>query len=221
MQKNNWVPASILAVALLAGGGVIFSRAEGGKEARVGMDAVASVDMEKIFAASDAPVTLANASQTYERQATEQIRAIASVPYLSPEEVTEFAGIIAVVAQTEAQKTRAKELKALSDSRYKQVQVLSAKKGLMPDEQKFLTDMAQRERGLQQALPRIQQDLQGSEAQILQNMRRQQMEKLGEMVKKIATDKGFTHVFDSSSLVYSVNDVTAAVLQKMPKPGKN
>jgi Skp family chaperone for outer membrane proteins len=218
MQRNNWVPASILAVALLVGGGVVFSRAEGGKEARAGMDAVASVDMEKIFAASDAPKTLAEASLNFERQATEQIRAIASVPYLSPAELTEFAGIVAVAMQTEAQKARAKELKELSDSRHKRRQELSTKKPLLPEEEKFLNEMAQRERGLQQALPRIQQDMQGNEAQLLQNLRREQMAKLGDMVEKIAKDKGFTHVFDSSSLVYSVNDVTAAVIQKMPKP---
>ena len=221
MQKSNWVPVGILAVALLIGGGVMFSRAEGGKEARAGMDAVAAVDMEKVFAASDAPSVLANASITYERQATDQMRAIASVPYLSVEELTEFAGIVAQTTQTDVQKARAKELKELSASRYKRIQELSAKKvGLIPEEQKFLTDMAQRERSLQQSLPRIQQDLQGNEAQMLQNIRREQMAKLGEMVKKIAIDKGFTHVFDANSLVYSVNDVTAAVLQKMPKPNK-
>lgn len=222
MQKNNWVSAGILGVALLVGGGVMFSRAEGGKEAHVGMDAVAAVDMEKIFAASDAPSVLANASLAYERQAIDQIRAISGVPYLSVEELTEFAGIVAQTTQTEVQKARAKELNDLSVSRFKRIQELSAKKmGLLPEEQKFLTDMAQRERSLQQSMPRVQQDLHGNEAQMLQNMRRDQMAKLGEMVKKIAVDKGFTHVFDASSLVYSVNDVTAAVLQKMPKPNKN
>ncbi len=221
MQKINWVPAGILTAALLLGGGMFAVQAKQNKEPAVGLDAVACVDIEKVFAASDAPNVLSAASLAFERKAIEQIRAISSVPYLDVAELTEFVENISKSMPTEAQKARAKELHDLSDTRRKQVQDLSAQKNLMPDEQKFLNEMAERARNLQQAMPRIQTDLQGNEARILEGVRREQMSKLREIVGKTAKEKGFTHVYDTSSLVYATTDLTAAVLQKLPKAGKN
>ena len=217
MQKINWVPAGILAVALLAGGGLFAVQAKQNKEPAVGMDSVACVDIEKVFASSDAPNVLANASVTLEKQALEQLREFSTVPYLDAVELREFADLVATKTQTDAQKARTKELHDLSDTRRKRVQELSTQKNLMPDEQKFLTEMAQRERGLQQTLPRIQNDMQGSEARILESMRHDQMSKLRDLVGKVAKDKGFTHVYDTSSLVYATTDLTSAVVQKLPK----
>lgn len=216
MHKQNWVPVGILAAALLLGGGMSLLRADQGKEKGC-LDGMASVDMEKVYNASNAPEVMAAAAMKFEKQAVDQLREIAAVPYLSVAELQEYAPLVAKTMLTEPETARKKELRGLSDDRRKRVNELSVKQNLMPDEQKFLNEMAQRERNLQQSLPRIQADMQGSEAQQLQVMRREQMAKLHDMVEKVAKDKGFSHVFDSDSLIYSSNDLTAAVLQKLPK----
>jgi Skp family chaperone for outer membrane proteins len=218
MQKQNWVSAGILGAALLIGGGMSLLRADQGKETTA-MAGVASVDMEKVFASSNAPNVLTEASMKFEKQAMEHLREIASVPYLSGMELAEYAPLVAKTMLTDAEKARKKELKELSDERFKRKNELTVKKegDITAEDRKFLNEMVQRERNLQQALPRIQADMQGSEARTLEEVRRDQMAKLRDLVGKVAKEKGFDHVFDADSLVYSSTDLTSAVLQKLPK----
>ena len=70
-----------------------------------------------------------------------------------------------------------------------------------------------------QLLPNIRASLQQSASAQMEVFRAEQMDKIRVIVGQVAKQKGFTHVFDVTVLVYCENDLTVTVLQRLNKRG--
>ena len=70
---------------------------------------------------------------------------------------------------------------------------------------------------MDQTLPDIERAMDGTQRSRVASFRQQQSAELRKVVATVAKAKGFKHVFDADAMAYSVNDLTTAVIQKLPK----
>jgi hypothetical protein len=65
--------------------------------------------------------------------------------------------------------------------------------------------------------PGLVTDFRAQHEAVMSDFRHRQIVQLRQDVAKVAKEKGIAHVFDSGTLIYSVNDLTPLVLQQLSK----
>ena len=221
--NNNYrqfVHIGVLGLALLIGVGAFVSRAQTNKEKEnpVSLSNVAMVDMQRVYNSSSAPQELDIKTQQFEQEALDKLKSIATAPYLDQAELTVYSDLVGKSQLTEAQKKQIAELRAANERRVIEVRRIESLGGkLSPEEQKLYNEMQQRKRSVDQMLPFMRADLQNQEARFIELARQDQIRQQRAIVEKVAKEKGFTNVFDSQALVYSTNDITNIVIQKINK----
>jgi Skp family chaperone for outer membrane proteins len=204
----------ILGLALLIGAGALAVRAG---ENQPAAPSVAVVDMNRVFQASDAPKQLAQQAAEIEGAATKKIQEIAAGAFLEQKEGQEYLQLLSKAMPQPADAARIKELRELSEARNKRLQELATKTPLDNMEKKELGELNARKRNMEIILPRLQEDLQADVAARIEGVRRELFAQLRGVVGQVAKDKGVTQVFSSDVLVYSTNDLTPQVVQKVKK----
>ena len=229
MNLRHSVPGIILALSLLIGAGTLATHAKnrssnndpvGGKDAPLTAGNVARVDMESVFDASDAPEMMEQKATETGKVVLEALNRISNTPYLEQQELIEYTGIIAADKPTQAQLDRVQALKTLSDKRAQEFSDLSTKNPLLPADKKRMGELQAETTDTQNLMPSIENNFRLIRQSRLDAYRREQMARLRTVVAKVARDHGILHVFDATTLVFSVNDITPEVIQKVSKrPG--
>jgi Skp family chaperone for outer membrane proteins len=219
-------PVAGLALALLIGAGALVANAREPRLDRADAAAngsIGSVDMEEIYNASGDPAELEQAARQHEAEGEQRINKIMAVPYLEPNELEEFGALIGKGKMTPEEEKRADALKALNSDRAGELKTLQVQGGaLAPAAQARLTHLTELRQTLQsQVRPGLIADFRAQHEGWIGDFRHQQIVALRKEVAKIAKDRGIAHVFDANALVYSVNDLTATVLQRMDKRGEH
>jgi Skp family chaperone for outer membrane proteins len=80
-----------------------------------------------------------------------------------------------------------------------------------------LQELIEQQRALAQVMPGIQEAARLQQSDRAAAFRREQLQQLRGVVAQVAREKGFANVFDANALVYSTNDLTSFVLQKLNK----
>ena len=225
MNLRHFVPGSLLALSLLIGAGALATHAKdnqaGGKDAPLTASNVARVDMDSVFDASDAPTLMEQKATETGKATMDALTRITNSPYLEQQEMVEYVSIIAADNPTPQQQARAQELKTLSDKRAQEFSVLSTKNPLSAEDKKRMVALQAETTDTQNLMPSIESNFRLIRQSRLDTYRREQMARLRGIVAKVAKDHGILHVFDANTLVFSVNDITADVIQKVSKrPGK-
>lgn len=224
MSLQKSAPIGVLILALLIGAGALVSQARVAREARVqaapGPNSLACVDMNRIYMASTAPREYDLKSVEIETEMERQLQGILAVPMLIPQELQEFGGLIVKPMPADAEKARMKALKEVSDKRAEELRTLQSKKDLTPQERMRLQELTDLSRFLNQRIPTILDAMKLTQRAQLDAFRNEQIAQLRVVVGQVAREKGFEQVFDAGSLVYSTNDLTEAVLQKVKKRNK-
>jgi Skp family chaperone for outer membrane proteins len=224
MVPRNLLHVGVLGLALLVGAGALMSHAHPNRGLHAVAEAPGSigvVDMERIYDASDMPNLLAQQAAALQAQANDRLNTIAGAKYLDVKELDEYGALVAKANPDAAQQARMKELKALSDNRDNELQTLKATPdaALTPQQKSRMRALVEQSHVIDKILPALQRDLQADFSERVQNIRHNQNAQLRTTVAQIAREKGIEHVFDSNALVYSANDLTQAVLQKIKKRG--
>lgn len=215
MPNSKMVTVGSLALALLLGAGAMVVHArenDDPKNAAIGM-----VDMERVFNASDAPVQLGQQAALIEAEAQKRMDAIVAAPQLTAKELEEYSDLVARAKPTMEQQNRINALKGLSDKRVMDYQALQMKANLTPEEGTRLKALQQQSRFFQQELPNIDAQLRAQAAQREETVRRGLMVQLRGEVAKVASEKKLANVFDTTAMVFSTNDITPAVIQRVSK----
>ena len=223
---KRWIyPAGAVIVALLIGCAALTARA---KEPRLdGADVVAagtigSIDMEEVYNASGAPQELDQAARQHETEGAERINKIMAVPYLESEELQEYGTLIGKTKMTPDEEKRAAALKTASDQCADEVRTLQAKQDITPVEKTRHAHLVNLRQTLEtQVRPGLIADFRTQHEGWIAEFRHRQLAKLRQDVAKVAKDRHISHVFDSGTLVYSVNDLTPFVLQRLGKRDKS
>jgi Skp family chaperone for outer membrane proteins len=214
MFQQRITHIGVLGLALLIGAGALTVRAG---ENQPAAPSIAVVDMNRVFQASDAPKQLDQKAAEIESAAVKKMQDIAAGAFLTQPEGKEYLQLLAKAMPLPAEEARIKELRELSESRSKRMLELSGKNPLNDMEKKEMTDLNARQRQMEIILPRLQEDLQGDVAARIEAFRRELFSQLRGVVGQVAKDKGVTQVFSSEALVYSTNDLTPQVVQKVKK----
>lgn len=204
----------VLCLALLIGGGALAVRAGDNQPAA---PVVAVVDMQRLFASSDAPQKLAQEAAKIGAQAEQRVRDVIAGAFLDQKEGGEYIQLLAKAMPTPDEQARIKQLRELSESRNKRLQELSAKNPLDAMEKKELGDLNGRQRNMEAILPQIQDGLQADASSRIEGVRRELFNQLRGTVGQVAKEKGVTQVFSSEALVYAATDLTPQVIQKLKK----
>ncbi len=224
LNLRNFVPGSILTLSLLIGAGALATHARdnqgGGKDVPLTSQSVARVDMESVYDASDAPELDERKATETGRTLLEQLNRISSMQNLERPELIEYVGIVTAAKPTQAQQDREKALKTLSDSRAQELAALSTKNAPNDADKKRMHELQAETTLLQSLMPNIQNSLEDDRRAQIAAFHREQMVRLRGVVAKVAQAHGILHVFDANTLVFSVNDLTAEVIQKVGKHGK-
>jgi len=181
---------------------------------------IGSVDMEEVYNASGAPQELDQAGRQHEADGIQRINKIMSVPFLEPAELEEYGTLIGKLKMTPEEEKRAAALKTISDQRAAELRTLETKaNGALTAEEKIrvghLTDL--RVTLQNQVRPGLVADFRTQHDGWLSDYRHHQIVALRQEVAKVAKEKHIDHVFDSGTLVFSMNDLTPTVLQRVAK----
>lgn len=227
MNNRLLAHVGILVTALVIGGSALVSHAHpkldepppANAAAPLTIGSIAMVDIEKVYNASGDTDQLQQKANEIATDAEQRLKNISAVPYLNQAELQEYLTLVNKIAPNEQEQARFKALHDLSDQRQQELNALQVK----PDAQLTEMDKArmrqlqEASRLLEQVLPSLQEQLRQQQLARVDAYRRDQMSKLRGVVAQVARDKGYTQVFEASTLVYSVNDLTSAVIQKVGK----
>jgi hypothetical protein len=222
-MNRLFVPMGGLILALLIASCALVARA---KEPRsdqadtVTNGVIASIDMEEVYNISGAPQELDQAARQNQAQGAQRINQVMAVPYLESTELEEYGTLIGKAKMTPVEEKRANELKTVNDQRAVELRTLQTKQNaeLTADEKTRLGHLIDLKQTLEtQVRPGLVADFRGQQEGWVAEFRHRQLIKLRQEVAKVAKEKGIAHVFDSGTLVYSVNDLTPAVLQRLAK----
>lgn len=213
MNQRLWVVA--FGLVLLVGAGTLAVRA---RDNTPSFPVVAMVDMNRLFQASDAPQKLAQKTAELEQQALQKLQQIDNAAFLPLPELQELIRLLARATPGPEEQVRLKQLQEAAERHARRFQMLTDRGALSDAERKELADLTARQRQMAQILPRIREDLQADVAARVDAVRRELYARLREVVGQVAREKGITQVFSAEALVYSVNDLTPQVIQKLKKP---
>jgi Skp family chaperone for outer membrane proteins len=214
LTKQQFIPITLLALALLIGAGAMAVRAGDNNPAA---PTFGVIDMERLFQQSDGPQQLAQQTAQIEGEAGQRLKAIAEGALLSQKEIQEYSQLLAKATPAPADQERMKQLRELSTQNAKRMQTLAGQAALNDAEKKELRELTGRQQQLQQAMPLLQEDLQRNIDMRVKAVERELYTKLRTVVGQVAKEKGYTHVFSADVLIYSANDLTPQVIQKVKK----
>jgi hypothetical protein len=216
VSKRPLTHILVLSTALLIGAGPYVVRAAG-----IGPDAgaVANVDMQRVYAESDAKKASDTRVREYGRTMFDRFAQTAQLQFLSAEELSDYSEAMNSEKPTDAEKKKIADLKAESTRRLDENQKLAT------TPQATLTDK-DKERlrilnGYQQQRPQILDRLQKVYQQMVDEeeirQQRQGMVEVRGIVGKVAKDQGITQVYDATAMVVAPVDLTQQALQKVKK----
>ena len=223
-MKRYIAPMCVLVLGFIVGAGALVAHA---KEPRAPIadtpaaGSLGSVDMEDIYNAVGGPQELDQAGRQDEADGIKKINRIMTVPYLEAPELEEYGTLVGKKALTPQEEARASALKNTSDMRATELRALETKAdALQPAEKTRLSHLTDLRVTLQnQVRPGLVADFRVQHDGWLAEFKHRQIAALRLEVAKVAKEKHIDHVFDAGTLVFSVNDITAAVLQHLGKRG--
>ncbi|HSV72640.1 MAG TPA: hypothetical protein VLH79_02650 [Chthonomonadales bacterium] len=178
---------------------------------------VVNVDMQQLIAASDARAQADQRLRAYHVQMFERFDRTSRLIYATPEELEQFSEAINADPETDATRQAAAKIEADVQGRREELQRLSA----ISDSELTDADRA-RIRALNAMPPQAQHAF--SLLRRLYDQRVQRREavearraaaEVRTIVGQIARDRGFSQVFDSTSLVYATVDMTPIALPRV------
>ncbi len=226
MPSNRlWLRIGVLPCALLIGVGGMASHARQAAGERENLQAplltgqIACVDMDRLYAASGGPEQLAQRATEIAQEVNARLKELKAVPLLDENELQEYGALLFKAVKTDADQTRMKALRAASDQRQDELNKLQIKPDatLTAEDKARMKLLQEQSRLLASIMPYWQEDARAQQSERLEAFRRSQMAKIRQIVGKAALERNIAHVFDTSALVYSANDLTAVVLSRVSK----
>lgn len=219
-MKRLFLPIGALALSLLIGIGGLAARAREPHADAQPNGPLGSVDMEEIYNSSGGPAELEVAARQRAADGEQRIRRILNAPYLEVNELQEYGELIGKAKLTAEEEKRSADLKKMSDDRASELATLQTKPvdQLQPADKTRMSHLQDLKKTVDtQVQPGLVADFRAQSEGWAAEYRHRQFAALREQVAKVAKEKGIAHVFDSTSLVYSVNDLTSTVLQRVGK----
>lgn len=223
--SRMWLHVGVLSCALLIGIGGVTSHARQAAGERENLQAplqtgqIACVDMDRLYAASGGPEQLAQRAAEITLEVNTRLKELKAVPLLDENELQEYGALLFKAVKTDADQARMKTLRIASDQRQDELNKLQIKPDatLTAEDKARMKQLQEQSRLLASILPYWQEDARAQQSERLETFRRSQMAKLRQIVGKAAAERNIAHVFDTSALVYSANDLTAVVLPRVSK----
>ena len=219
-MNRHYLPIGVIAVTLLIGAGSLMAHAREPHVDAAPTGAIASVDMEEIYNSSGASAELEAAARQHSADGEQRIRRILSAPYLEINELQEYGELIGKVKLTPEEEKRATAIHKMSEDRIAEMAALQTKPAdqLLPADRTRIAHLQELKRTLDsQIQPGLVADFRAQNEGWIAEFRHKQYVQLRDQVGKVAKERGITHVFDTTALVYSVNDLTSTVIQRIGK----
>jgi Skp family chaperone for outer membrane proteins len=221
--RRLWVGSfALLASALVCG--LILTRrgrADEPQSPTVPLTNVAVIDMGRLYDQAGLGKAFdLNALQVMQ-EAEQRLKALESADYLQGAEVQEYVTLVGKVAPTDAETKRLQTLNETSQKRAQEFRTLQTKEpnALTAEEKRKMQMLFNLNRSYREReLPALIEQLRAITNAKTQTFRAEQMAQLRKTVGKFAKEKGIQHVFDSAVLIYTPNDITDKVVEKMKKP---
>jgi Skp family chaperone for outer membrane proteins len=180
----------------------------------------AVIDMEAVYNQSGARDSVEQRGMTEVRaSANQRLKLMEGAPFLTPQERVELIDLAGIAQPSAAQLERMKALQALSDQRSAELQQLQTKKDadLAASDKARMRELLDEQNALEQVTPGIEMAAQNEVQRRIEELRHAQIVRIRAVVAQIAKEKGYTNVYDAATLVYSANDITSQVLQRLEK----
>lgn len=213
-SKRPMFNVIVLSAALLIGAGPYIVRAAGTAFVRADNGAIANVDMQRVFAESDARKAAEQKIQEFGQKLGKNFQEISKLPYLTPEEVSDYSVALNAEKPTPEQTKKITDLQGNSAKRVTEAQQLGANKNLTQkdkDRMKELEDMQKMRPLVQDRLQKVYQQAVDEEEQ---KQLRLGMAEVRGIVSKLAKDQAVGQVYDATAMVYAPIDLTDQALKK-------
>jgi len=212
MSSRTSVNVLILSAALLIGAGPYLVRAS---ITHADAPMVANVDMQRVFAESDAKRSLEQKLTEFGATLGKRFDEVSKTQFLNPDEISDLSGALNIEKPTEADTKKIETIKAESQKRAEEYQRLSAVK--QPTDKDLARirelDALQRQRPLY--MDRLQKLYQQAVDEEEQRRMRAGMAEVRGIVGKMAKEQGFGEVYDVSAMVYAPADLTEQAVHKV------
>jgi Skp family chaperone for outer membrane proteins len=185
------------------------------------MTQVAVVDMNRLYDMSGAPAEYERNGLSVMQDAEQRMKTLLAADYLEGVEIQEYIMLVGRFAPTPEQTKRMTALKDLSDKRAIEMRELQTKdqSAMTAQDKKRLSQLLNANRIYREReMPSVESQLRNLAIARTQSFRDEQVKRLRVLVGKYARDKGIQHVFDNTALIYSPNDITDKVIEKVKKP---
>lgn len=227
MSKRSALNPLVLTAALVIGAGPYVgpwvARATGLRGGRnTETSTIANVDIQKVYAESEARVQAEERVQAFGRKAGAHFEEIAKMDFITPEETNDISVALNTEKPTDAQTKQVAAIRASNASRTDEYQKLTAKKDteLTAQDRTRLRDLNAIVRQRPEIMGRLQKIYQGAVDEEETKENRQGVAEVRAAIQKLAKDQAFTQVFDMSALVYAPNDLTDQAVKKLKAKGK-
>ncbi len=215
-----WLGFALSGVCVVVGTAHGRAGKENQDEVNLNLSKVAVIDMGRLYDQSSAPKDYERNEQEIAQDADKRMKLVTGIEYLEPVEIQEFLTLVGKFTPTPQESERVSALQTLSNTRGTEMRNLSTKDAasLTLADKKRLQTLIDASRTFRNTyLPNIEAQIRNSALARAQTFRVQQMNDLRTAVGRYAKDKGIQHVFDSSTLIYSPNDITDKVIEKVKK----
>jgi len=180
-----------------------------------GASTFGSVDLQKVAnsytkrsAAQDQLGQLANQlDQTYSTQAANSM--------LSADQQKQLGNLLLKQNKTAADQAQIQTLESQSQKDAQALAALQQKKDLTDADRTQLAQLTDEQQNGAQALQAVQDDYRQRLEQQNQQLNQQSLDEIRDAVASVAKQKGLTVVFDASVAIYTANDITQAVINKL------
>lgn len=225
-MKNKTKNMFLLLGFAFAGTCIALGAARGGTkrdpqdDPAIVMSKVAVVDMGRLYDQSSAPKEYERNEIEVAQDADKRMKLLGGIEYLEPAEIQEFLGLVGKFTPTPQETERIGAMQTLSNTRAAELRAIQTKEAasLTPQDKKRLQTLVDASRNFRNIyLPNLEAQIRSSAMARAQTFRVQQMGELRAAVGKYAKEKGIQHVFDNGTLVYSQNDITDKVIERVKK----
>jgi Skp family chaperone for outer membrane proteins len=216
VTKRPSLNALVLGAALFIGAGPYIVKAAG---TRPDSAIRANADIQKLYSDSEIRKSIEAKMRQYGAEMFQRFDETMKLRYLTRDELTSYSQALNAETPTEADKKKVTDIKALSEKRVNEQNLLSSKKegDLTAADRGRLRELANMLPTQAQALEELRQIYQQMVNDEETKETRAGINEVRALVAKLAKEQGVSEVFDSAAMVVAPIDLTPAAAQRLKK----
>jgi Skp family chaperone for outer membrane proteins len=182
--------------------------------------AMGSVDLHKVASSYTKRSTAQDSLQQMVNQLQQTFSTQSAYPMLTADQQKQLGNLLLKANKTAADQAQIQTLESQSQGDAQALAALQQKKDLTDDDRTKLAQLTEEQQNGAAALQAVHDDYSQRLSQQSDQVDQQTLDDIRAAVAAVAKQKGLSVVFDASVAIYTANDITQAVINKLNGDGK-